>query len=95
MIQDFWKLVHERVTEISEENLDFEPRLYILGDPLQVSHFSASDWILTCIIVGRQVLMRGWKTPVSPSFQDWSTEIGKVASYEPTSYRSTDRQDKY
>ena len=39
----------------------FCPRLYILGDPKQVAHCEYADFVLTAIMIGRQVLMRGWK----------------------------------
>ena len=46
-------------------------------------------------MIGRQILMRGWKTAGSPSLQDWFVEIGRVAAYEEMSYRRIDRMDKY
>lgn len=60
-LEDFWKKVPERISEISEDNSEFYPRLYLHGDPWLVVHCNASDLILTGMMVGRQVLMMGWK----------------------------------
>ena len=79
----YWKKIHRCIIEITKVDFPFCPRLYILGDPKQVSHCDYVDFILTVIMIGRQVLMRGWKVAGSPSFQDWFfLEVGKVAAYE-------------
>ena len=94
-IERFWKQIHNCILEMTTVDFPFCPRLYILGDPKQVAHSGYADFILTIIMIGRQVLMRGWKTEGSPSFQDWFVEIGKVAAYEEMAYRRIDRVDKY
>ena len=80
---------------MTKVDFSFCPRLYILGDPKQAAHCAYVDFILTAIMIGRQVLMRGWKVAGSPSFQDWFVEVGKVAAYEEMAYRRSDRMDKY
>ena len=80
---------------MTKVDIPFCPRLYILGDPKQVSRCGGVDFILTVIMIGRQVLMRGWKVAGSPSFHEWFVEIGKVAAYEEMMYRRSDRFDKY
>ena len=46
-----------------------------------MAHCGYADFIFTAIMIGRPVLMRGWKVAVSP-FQEWFVEIGKVVVYE-------------
>ena len=76
VIESYWKQVHNCIIEMTKVDFPFCPRLYILGDPKQVAHCDYVDFILTVIMIGRQVLMRGWKVAGSPSFQDWFVEVG-------------------
>ena len=95
VIESFWNEIHNCIVAMTRVDFPFCPRLYILGDPKQVAHCEYADFILTAIMIGRQVLMRGWKKAGSPSFQEWYGEIGRVAAYEEMIYRRTDRMDKY
>lgn len=95
LIYSFWKQVHNWVSEMSRDDFPLCPRLYILGDPRQVAGCTCADLILTSIMIGKQVLMRGWKNAGGPSFQDWLIEMSKVAACEQMIYRRTDRLEKY
>ena len=75
--------------------LAFCPRLYVLNDPQITSNCGAADFIQTSIMVGKQIIMRNWKNPGEPSFQEWSTELAKVASYEKISFNINDRTEQY
>ena len=96
-IQLFWEGVHNHILELMGEQIDLCPSLYILGDSSPLSHLSKSDslWIQTAIMLGRQIIMRVWKSPVGPSVQDWLLELGKVAAYEKLSFRLLNRLDSY
>ena len=74
----YWEQVHKCILEMTSVDFPFCPRLYILGDPKQVARCDYADLIRTIIMIGRQVLVRGWKTAGSPSFQECFVEIGKV-----------------
>lgn len=39
-----------------------------------------ANWIQTSIMIGKQMIMRKWKDAEGPLFQDWLTELGKVAA---------------
>jgi len=54
-----------------------------------------ADFIQTSIMIGKQIIMRNWKNPGEPSFQEWSTELAKVASYEKMYFNINDRAEKY
>lgn len=55
----------------------------------------AADFIQTSIMVGKQIIMRNWKNAGEPSFQEWSIELAKVASYEKIYFNINARADKY
>ena len=75
--------------------MEFCPRLYVLNDPQITSNCGAADFIQTSIMVAKQIIMRNWKNPGEPSFQEWSTELAKVASYEKISFNINDRTERY
>lgn len=46
-------------------------------------------------MMGKQMIMRKWKVVEIPLFQDWLSELGKVAAFERISYGMTNDIDKY
>lgn len=46
-------------------------------------------------MIGRQILVRGWKTEGVPSLQEWAVEMARVAAFEKMSYRQLGRLDLY
>lgn len=44
---------------------------------------------------GKQMMMRKWKDTEGPVFQDWLTELGKVAAFEKISYSIINETEKY
>lgn len=80
---------------ITQINFDFCPRLYVLSDPQLTSYYRAGDFIQTSIMVGKQIIMRNWRNSGEPPFQEWYTELAKVASYEKISFRCNNRTEKY
>lgn len=56
-------------------HFDFNPRLYVYGEPLFVAYCLASDLTQTKIMVGRQILLKGQKNPGEPSFQERITQL--------------------
>ena len=46
-------------------------------------------------MVGKQIIMRGWKTLGGPPVQEWLTELGKVAAYERLSYGMQNRAETF
>ena len=46
-------------------------------------------------MIGRQILLRGWKTEGVPSTQEWVVEMVKVAAFEKMSYKRLGILDLY
>lgn len=95
MIKNYWLKIHDCIENITWTSLEFCPRLYVLNDPQMTSNCGAADFIQTSIMVGKQIIMRNWKNPGEPSFQEWSMELAKVASYEKISFNINDSAEKY
>lgn len=53
-IRDFWKQVHNCIKEITSNDFEFSPRLYVLGDPLAVKDCGNAELFQTAIMVGRR-----------------------------------------
>ena len=89
--------VHKIMLDITKSNFIFSPRLYVLGDPKFLAKCNRPDaeWIQTSIMVGKQIIMRGWKTLGGPSMREWLTELGKVAAYERLSYGMQNRSEAF
>ncbi len=65
----------------------------MLGDPYLLSpEVETAEWIQISIMIGRQIIMRSWRSSYSPSFQEWSTELGKVAAYEEMAFRLLEKK---
>lgn len=47
--------------DISSNDLDFSPRLNLLGDSLILEECDNPELIQIATVVGRQTFMRGWK----------------------------------
>ena len=96
-IQHYWLQVHKIILDITKSNIAFNPRLYVLGDPKCLDKCTRMDaeWIQTSIMVGKQIIMRGWKTLGGPPVQEWLTELGKVAAYERLSYGMQNRPEAF
>lgn len=96
-VQQFWKRIHTHISEISETHIDFCPRLFVLGDGtvLTEGNTNVKSWILTSIMIGKQILLRGWKAEGVPSFQEWTAELARVAAFEKMSYRKMGKMDLY
>lgn len=96
-ILDFWSNVHDYIIEITGTEYEFCPGLYVLGNPSRLSHIASplADWIQTGIMIGRQIIMRGWKAPTGPTLQEWLIELGRVAAYEKVSFNLLEKGGKY
>lgn len=46
-------------------------------------------------MIGRQILVRGWKTEGVPSTQEWAVELARVAAFEKMSCKQLGRLDLY
>jgi len=83
-IQDFWKNVHEHICQILDTHISLRPQLFILGvwtdNELRDKHLMYS--VQTSIMIGRQIILRSWKSEEAPSFHEWITELGKVSAFE-------------
>ena len=42
-------------------------------------------------MIGRQIILRSWKSEEAPSFHEWITELGRVSAFEKMSYKQTDK----
>ena len=96
-ILGFWCGIHEFIWRITGSDFEFCPQLFILGDPSVLKHISkpTAEWIQTAIMIGRQIIMRHWKSPDGPTFSEWLIELGRVAAYEKISLSLDERVDKY
>lgn len=96
-VQVFWNRVHVHLCEISEVQFPFNPRLFVLGDDSVLTEGDKyiKNWIQTSIMIGRQILLRGWKKEGVPSVQEWAAELARVAAFEKISYVRFDRLEVY
>lgn len=92
---EYWNRIHSSIEKITGDNFELSPRLYVLGDPAIVENCQNTQFIQTAIMIGRQVLLREWKNPRTPPYNDWFCELGRVASYEQLFYRMNDRWNDY
>lgn len=77
--------------------MPFIPRLFILGDDsvLVREDKHIKSFFQTSIIIGRQILIRGWKKEGVLSLQEWAVEMARVAAFEKMSYKQLGRLDLY
>jgi len=52
-------------------------------------------WVQTSLMIGRQIILRSWKSEEAPSFQEWITELGRVSAFEKMSYNQFDNANLY
>lgn len=59
----FWRKVYDYLVKISQTQYDFCSSLYIFGDTNPLSHINKaeSQWIQSCIMLGRWVIVKNWK----------------------------------
>ena len=88
-VQQFWTNVYDNLCEITEMQIPFIPRLFVLSDHsvLTGQDKHVKSFIQTSIMIGRQILVRGWKTEGVPSMQEWAVEMARVAAFEKMSYK--------
>lgn len=96
-VHNFWIRVHEYITEVVGIDYEFCPGIYILGSPQPIDHIGKplAHWIQTSIMIGKQMIMRKWKAAEGPLFQDWVSELGRVAAFERISYSVINKVEKY
>lgn len=96
-VQQYWINIHDNLCEITEIQMPFIPRLFILGDDsvLVREDKHIKSFVQTSIMIGRQILIRGWKTEGVPSLQEWAVEMARVAAFEKMSYKQLGRLDLY
>lgn len=58
--------------------------VYIFGDGqvLAAHPKPLKQWTLIAVMIGQQFILRNWKKPEESPFQEWVTELSKVATYE-------------
>lgn len=96
-VQEFWNRIYDNIFQICQAQIPFNPRLFVLGDGsvLTGGDKHIRSWVQTSIMIGRQILLRGWKTEGVPSVQEWIAEMARVAAFEKMSYKRFDRLDIY
>lgn len=60
----------------------FSLGLFVLGDSsvLLTGDKYIIRWVQTSIMIGRQILIRVWKTESDPSTQEWAAKVTRVAA---------------
>uniref|UniRef100_A0A3P9MG76 Reverse transcriptase zinc-binding domain-containing protein n=1 Tax=Oryzias latipes TaxID=8090 RepID=A0A3P9MG76_ORYLA len=96
-VQSYWSSIHKEVEKVVGQDVPFQSRLFVLGDPSVLSRVSSplSQWIQTTVMLGRKLLVREWKGPSTPSFTHWQTSLGQLAALERLSYRLLNRMDDF
>lgn len=96
-VEEFWGRIYDNLCEISETQIPFSPRLFVLGNGsvLIGGDKHTRSWVQTSIMIGRQILLRGWKNEGVPSIQEWAPEMARVAAFEKMSYKRFGRLDVY
>lgn len=96
-VQDFWKRVQEHICLILDLQVLLCPKLFILGGWINNDLINAGtkSWIQTSLLIGRQIILRSWKSEDAPSFQEWVAELSRVAAYEKMSYKQRDNLKLY
>lgn len=82
---------------IAETQIPFSPRLFVLGDGtvLMGGDKCIRHWVQTTIMIGWQIILKGWKTEGGPSVQEWAAEKARVAAFKKMSYKQLGRLDVY
>ncbi len=91
-IQGVNNYIHNYIQGVLECCFPFSPCMYVLGDPSLSPEVETAEEIQVSIMIGRLIIMKGWQSPSSPSFQEWAAELGKVAAYEEMAYRLLERK---
>lgn len=62
-VQQFWTNIYDNLCEITEMQIPFSPRLFVLSDHsvLTGQDKHIKSFVHTSIMIGRQILVRGWK----------------------------------
>lgn len=96
-VQDFWKRVQEHICLILDLQVLLCPKLFILGGWINndIINAGTKSWIQTSLLIGRQIILRSWKSEDAPSFQEWVAELSRVAAYEKMSYKQRDNLKLY
>ena len=65
-------------------SLPFSPRLCLLGDKTEIPQLtkSAHSVLMVGIASAARIILRYWKAPTLPTFNEWKALMSETASYE-------------
>lgn len=96
-VQEFWERICENICQVSGTQIPLSPRVFVLGEGsiLPGGDKYIKNWVQTSLMIGRQILLRNWKTEGVPPFREWSAEMARVAAFEKMSYKRSGRMSVY
>lgn len=94
---DLWENIILLLNKILRTNLVQSPALCILGIITEGVDLSTQQtmWCRLALAIGCRIILRHWKTKTVIPFNEWLTEIIKIASYEQLSFKLNNRQEVF
>ncbi len=83
LVAPFWVKVVDFLSEWSGVTVPLTPAMCLLGDRSQIPNASKRTFsvIMVGLVTASRVILRHWKTVVSPSLKDWLDAMVETASY--------------
>lgn len=68
-VQHFWYRIYKYDKLIIQKEIQFSPRLFILGDP-SLKHLlsNTAEWVQTVLMVGHKLIISQWKATSAPPY---------------------------
>ena len=84
LVNPFWGKVLESMGKWVQQTLPLQPRLCLLGDKKVVPGLNKNAFtiIKVGLVTAARIIMRNWKAPRMPGFNEWNDEMIKITSYE-------------
>ena len=84
MVNPFWRRVLDFLEAWVGLSLPFSPRLCLLGDKTEIPQLtkSAHSVLMVGIASAARIILRYWKAPTLPTFNEWKALMSETASYE-------------
>ena len=97
VIQRFWTVVMQCLSDWLERTVPPCPKLCLLGDKGQISDLSKDRFsvIMVGVSVAARTILKHWKDPGTPQFKEWVNLMIKTASYECVLYKVNNRDGNY
>lgn len=84
LVNPFWVKVVDFLSNWSGSAIPLTPAVCLLGDRSQIPNISKGTFsvIMVGLVIVSRVILRHWKTAVSPNLRDWTNAMVETTSYE-------------